>query len=394
MVSSMRQTSLTLTLFDHQQEFVDTLMHLPAPQRALLFFKTGAGKTLTAVLGMKKLGQTEVLVIAPPSTHQQWEKLGQEHGVNIETMSHAKFRMASTKLSRTRAIVADEFHLFGGQKGQGWRKLDKLAMHLQAPLFLLSATPQYNDAERCYCIQHILDPLSCRGGYLQFLYQHCKTEQNPFSMEPVVTGFLNFGSAAEYLASMPGVYYLPDDTVIDIQDIEYEARLPKELLQYSLDRRKHRIMSSIIEQTHTLRYQALVKETGTLQLHVFDKVLSIVLAHKPILIYSNHATIALALMLSFAQVELDCAFVTGATTKLVKETILQDFRDGKHNILIGTATLATGTDGLDKVCDTLLILDDTDDEALRRQLIGRILPRGDSVSIADKQIFRMVPTFS
>jgi hypothetical protein len=54
--------------------------------------------------------------------------------------------------------------------------------------------------------------------------------------------------------------------------------------------------------------------------------------------------------------------------------------------------LATGTDGLDRVCDTLVILDDTDDDALRRQLIGRIMPRGDYVSIADKQVFRFVPS--
>lgn len=49
-------------------------------------------------------------------------------------------------------------------------------------------------------------------------------------------------------------------------------------------------------------------------------------------------------------------------------------------MLVATATLATGTDGLDKVCDTLLILQDTQDDSLRRQLIGRILPRGDGAS--------------
>jgi hypothetical protein len=60
-------------------------------------------------------------------------------------------------------------------------------------------------------------------------------------------------------------------------------------------------------------------------------------------------------------------------------------------MLIGTATLATGTDGLDKVCNTLFIVNDTDDDALRRQLIGRILPRGDSASTTAKQIFRLDP---
>ena len=84
--------------------------------------------------------------------------------------------------------------------------------------------------------------------------------------------------------------------------------------------------------------------------------------------------------------------ITGKTSKEVKDKILQEFRYGLHKVLIGTATLATGTDGLDRVCDTLVILDDTDDDALRRQLIGRILPRGDFVSTNDKRIIRFVPT--
>jgi superfamily II DNA or RNA helicase len=85
------------------------------------------------------------------------------------------------------------------------------------------------------------------------------------------------------------------------------------------------------------------------------------------------------------------AMVTGKTPKLLKETIIQEFLSGEHSILIGTATLATGTDGMDRVCDTLLILDDTDDDALRRQLIGRIMPRGDFVSTAAKQVLRLLP---
>jgi hypothetical protein len=43
------------------------------------------------------------------------------------------------------------------------------------------------------------------------------------------------------------------------------------------------------------------------------------------------------------------------------------------------------------VCDTLVILDDTDDDALRRQLIGRILPRGADDGTAVKRIVRLQP---
>jgi superfamily II DNA or RNA helicase len=378
-------------LFDHQRNFLDDIEGLNGRARVCLYFKTGAGKSLTAMLGMQQLGYTEVLVIAPPSTHFQWVALGWELNMAVEVMSHAKFRMKDTKLSRTRAIIADEFHLFGGQKGQGWQKLDKLAQHLEAPLFLLSATPNYNDAERCYCIQHVLDPLSCRGGYLQFIYQNCKTEQNPFGLEPKVTGFLNYPDAASFLADLPGVYYLPDDLVYTIQDIPYREHADWMLTEYMYNRRKHRMVASIIELAHTVRYQGLVDEHGYLHPEVYNYVIDSRMATGTLLIYANHATVAEAVARSFDRDGQKYAVITGLTPKWKKEAILQEFRDGQHNVLIGTATLATGTDGLDRVCDTLLILDDTDDDALRRQLIGRIMPRGDFVSTADKQVFRLVP---
>ena len=66
------------------------------------------------------------------------------------------------------------------------------------------------------------------------------------------------------------------------------------------------------------------------------------------------------------------------------------FLSGRRRILIGTASLATGLDGLDKVCDTLIIVDDTDDNSLRRQLVGRILPRGGNVDNKTKRIHRLI----
>ena len=68
--------------------------------------------------------------------------------------------------------------------------------------------------------------------------------------------------------------------------------------------------------------------------------------------------------------------VTGETSKKEKERLIAAFNNGILDVLVGTASLATGTDGMDKVCDALIIVDDTDDASLRRQLVGRILTRG------------------
>jgi superfamily II DNA or RNA helicase len=300
--------------------------------------------------------------------------------------------MKDTKLSRRTAIICDEFHLLGGQKGQGWRKLDTLARHLEAPLFILSATPNYNDAERCYCVQHVLDPNACKGGYLQFIYQNCTTEQNPFGMEPRVTGFLRYPDAAAFLADMKGVYYLPDDLVYKIQDVAYDEDLPVELTELGYNRRDHKIVGSIIEFKHTARYQGLVAEDGRLHQHVFARLSHFIMQAKtPVLVYADHATIAEALARSFDRMGDKYAVVTGKTPKLTKHAIIQEFLAGQHPVLIGTATLATGTDGMDRVCDMLLILDDTEDDSLRRQLVGRIMPRGDFVSTATKRVIRFTP---
>jgi superfamily II DNA or RNA helicase len=376
-----------VVLFEHQEDFLDVV---EGSDRHLLFYKTGAGKSLTAMLGMKKLGQTYVVVIAPPSTHDTWMALGNQLDMAVRCMSHAKFRMKDTKLSRTVAVIADEFHMFGGHKGQGWKKLDALGRHLKAPLFLLSATPNYNDAERVYCIQHVMDPLSCRGGYLEFLYTHCVTEQNPFGMEPRVLGFHRFNDAAEYLVSLPHVHYLPDDTVINIMDVDYEEHLPPGLEGYGYDSRKGSMVASIIERRHAERVYGLVTELGQLQPEVHDLVVDMV-AHTTSLLFAQHTSVVEAIARSLDKEGIKYAVVTGDTPLALKARIIQEFRDGVHDILIGTATLATGTDGLDKVCDTLVIVDDTDDDALRRQLIGRIMPRGAATNSASKRIYRLVP---
>jgi len=91
------------------------------------------------------------------------------------------------------------------------------------------------------------------------------------------------------------------------------------------------------------------------------------------------------------------ALVAGARSGLVTyqpnpkhaDKTLTAFKAGELDVLFGTATMSTGVDGLDKVCDMLILLDDTDDAALRRQVIGRILPRGTASNVSKKTVVRL-----
>lgn len=379
--------------FDYQLAALTRAAGMPGPsQRLCLYYKTGAGKTLTA-LGLVALwGHSDVLVVAPPSTHEQWVKAGATLDIEVEAMSHAKFRRQDTKLRRDKAVIADEFHLFGGHNGQGWKKLDRLARGLQAPMVLASATPNYNDAERVYCIQHILDPHSVKGGFLAFLYANCETEENFFGRMPKVTGFRNHPDAASYLASLPGVEYLKDDLVYKIHDTLIHTVKPVALEKFGYNKRAGRIVASLMEERHALVNLSLVSDYGRIYDYVFDVVKAQIESQPtPTLVFAAHATIAEALGVSLVREKMRFKVVTGALSAKRKQEAIDRFLAGQLDVLVGTASLATGTDGMDKVCDSLLILDDTDDDALRRQLIGRIMPRGaDATSSHTKYVQRLV----
>lgn len=379
-------------LFDYQVEALLEAAALPGvAQRTCLYYKTGAGKSITALGQLLVWGWHEALVIAPPATHSQWTDLGTRLGMRLEVMSHAKFRMKDTRLSRTMPVVADEMHLFGGHGGKGWQKLDRLAMHLRAPMVLASATPNYNDADRVYCIEHILSPQRVKGGFLQFLYRHCETEQNPFGMMPKVLGFLKYPDAASYLADLPGVSYLPDDLVYSICDVPIAEWDDADLDDYGYDAKNHRVMASIIEERHTRVFRALVNDQNLVHDHVYRELETLLArATTPVLVFSAHSTVANALHVTLESRGVQSDVVVGDLTPKQKRLRIEKFLSGDTDVLVGTATLATGTDGMDKVCDWLIILDDTDDDSLRRQLVGRIMPRGLDTDVSKKNVYRLV----
>lgn len=380
--------------FQYQLDAFEEWESLPGPKRMCLYYRTGAGKSLTALALLHLSGLKRALVIAPPITHKAWQKTAKKLGMVVETISHAKFRKKDYQTSRTLPIIADEFHLFGGQQGMGWKKMSRVAKGLQAPMILASATPNYNDAERVYCIQAVLDPTSTRGGFLQFLYQNCHTRQNPFGMIPSVDGFLHHADAAEYLQQLKGVVYVPDLWDIEPIDVLFQIPLPAEFETYGLDLGRRRILASQIEERHRRGYLYRVAEDHPWP-RIHEEILEaleifIDSQEKPILIFSNSSTLADLLFKDLHNLGISCDVITGKTNKTTKDRIVEQFKQGRYKVLIGTATLATGLDGLDKVSDGLVIFDDTYDDSLRKQVIGRILPRGSATDVSDKVVLRYV----
>lgn len=388
-------TDPQIAVFDYWEN--DIQNDLPNPDRMCVYYPTGKGKTAIMLTSVLLRGHKHAVVVTPPSTQPKWQEDAEKLGMTITAISHAKFRMKDYKLDRGTPLIVDEFHMLGGQKGNGWKKLDRAAGGLKAPLIIGSATPEYNDAERVYCVAHVLDPMNHRGGYDGWLYEHCITEPNRFAVLPTVIGLRDFKDAEEFLASLPGVVYLPDDAPDIIQDVEIQSPVPSEFLVYGLDTTQPRLMASQMEARHRKRWLQIVDMHNrghdlevTIQDHVYEAMISRAkFDDEQILIYVNHSSIAEVLYDTMRHGG-GVALVTGDTTAKNKEKIIQSFRDKEIHTLIGTATLGTGTDGLDKVCDTMFIIDDTDDNAARRQLVGRILTRGVGGSNDDKIAYRFV----
>lgn len=382
-------------LFDHQRAALDFWESARLVEdRLCLYYKTGSGKTLTSLLCMwaRVQGQETVLVVAPPSTHMSWVAAAAVLGMEVECVSHAKFRQQAFKVQRTTPIIIDEFHMLGGYQAQGWKKLERISRGLQAPLIICSATPNYNDVERCYCVQKIVDPDSTRGGYLEFLYQHCETRQSPFSMTPEVVGFRSQQSAAEFLAAMRNVLHVPDDVDYTVQDVPLPRQMSLEFDEYGLSPFGQRLMASQIEARHTERRFNLVDSNDQFRQSVYDELSRLVgdLPPTKVLMFCNSSRIADALYQCLCSNNVPAGIITGKDSKKVKEKELHRFIHGDVEVLVGTASIATGTDGIDKVSDLLILVDDTDDESLRRQIIGRILPRGADTDASKKVIYRLI----
>ena len=72
-------------------------------------------------------------------------------------------------------------------------------------------------------------------------------QQNPFGVEPLVTGFQRYPDAASYLVALPQVVHVPDDVDFTLVDIPMHTDIPEEFEVYNLNRRTNRIMASQME---------------------------------------------------------------------------------------------------------------------------------------------------
>ena len=126
-----------MRLYKHQKEFLDK-----NPDRALICFDTGVGKTLTAVEWLRSR-QNNALVVVPKRIKKKWQKeLGD---VKATVVTKEEFKKLDFK--NPSALVLDEAHfasapLFTKQRSQiATRVYNFIKTNPDMPVLLLTATP-------------------------------------------------------------------------------------------------------------------------------------------------------------------------------------------------------------------------------------------------------------
>jgi superfamily II DNA or RNA helicase len=363
---------------DGQQDAYDQWQALER-KRMLLFFPTGEGKSKTALALLRSQGHTTAVIIAPPKTHKQWQADARTLGMDVVLHSVQKFRMKDTKYSRNiDAWLVDEFHQMGGHGGAGFMKFARMMRGFTGSVMLLSATPNYNDAERVFCALAIGDEMPSMN-YGDWLMANCRVQASRFSHYPDVLGFLNFDSAIDFLRSRPWVAYIEDKakwTPVDLIIPRYKGQDMLDFLRLGYYRRVHKITASDMEDRHKLVDLSYIADDGRIRKGIYDQVVALLQTYPERgrwFIFCQHATVARALHRTLP----GSWIIDGDSSKKQIDHAVESFSAADMGLLIGTTAIATGVDGIDKVCQSMLILDDIEgDPSMRRQLIGRILPRG------------------
>lgn len=139
-------------LFDHQKKLLEL-----NPDKYLLAWGTGTGKTRTAIELVKKKN-ISALIICPKSLVENWkQEIVKWGGNNIDVISKENFKKKYKELPKYDCLVGDEAHYFGNYKSQLSKALYEY-VNLFNPryIYLLTATPYLSTPFNIYSLAKCL----------------------------------------------------------------------------------------------------------------------------------------------------------------------------------------------------------------------------------------------
>lgn len=141
-------------LYKHQQSFIERL-----PNKCLLCWDTGTGKTIGSIMWANNHGARSLLVIVPKALKENWKRNLAEHFTGSEwtVLSKEEFRRDWTHVKKFNAVIVDEAHYFSGMKSQMHKNLLKYFGKYDIRLVILAtATPYLSTPWNIYALASLL----------------------------------------------------------------------------------------------------------------------------------------------------------------------------------------------------------------------------------------------
>jgi len=268
----------TMNLYSHQKTFLNK-----NPEKVLLCWDTGTGKTRAAIEYAYKNGGY-VLIIVPKSVLHKWARevvmwgdgkgeieiitdrdmMGLSMGTYFHITTKEKFRSHSNCCNLATTVIVDEAHYFSSMTSQMSKTLDKFIRTNEIPrILLLTATPYMSTPWNIYTL----------GGLLGWKWSYPKFRDKFFEESYI-------GSKIVGVRKVGKKIYKPKfgiekemarlvDRIGDIVDIQDAADIPEqtfEVMTVKLNAKQRKAMIELDEDNPAVRFTKFHQiENGTLK---------------------------------------------------------------------------------------------------------------------------------
>lgn len=216
---------------------------------AILGYRVGLGKTLTALLAVEEANAHKVLIISPKTLKPWWaselenfydndEVITTDLGYNLwrvevyrDDRLHKQFFLAHYEqfINRSKiverllaikwdAVVADEVHRIKNRRAQRTKNINKLNSKFK---WGLTGTPVADKPEDLWSLLHWVAP-KVWTSYWRFVNDFCEMEYNPFSRTKQPSGFKMVGGSTDAALQLLQQRTAPYLLVKSLEDVGVE----------------------------------------------------------------------------------------------------------------------------------------------------------------------------
>lgn len=302
-----------LPLYKHQQRFLDE-----NPERALLCWDCGTGKTLAAILWMQTRPSISFLVVCPKQIVHQWKKEAPVNAIIVSKEQYKKYK------EPYEGIVVDEAdHGFGsplfkkGRSDMAKTLYTWIRAHDTAPILLLTATPIRNAPHTSHTLLSYIQKAPTWKQYQEKQYALVRRPYNPWPFWEAKKGWQKV--SARMISRNASVASLSDIATVPTQSNE-KVKMPKTSIR------------SICKTWHdAAKHESGDDKLVWIRKYAKDKRKVVIVSRYLDTIHSYAAVLSK---------EREVFLVTGATKN--QEQVLQDARNSFECYLFIQADLAAG----------------------------------------------------